>query len=173
MLAGPTRAASLAVEPVDIGSPFLAATQAAAVAAIVHRGLMSSVVMRVHRSVPLAAAGATIMRRKRVRPTTAVEATTMRRKRVKPATAAVEATAAATAAVEATAATAVGRQGRPAERKRDRASHRGQGNRPHDILRFLRADHSTLGWPGGFHSRAIFVAGVFTASCAGAWVTSI
>jgi hypothetical protein len=145
MLAGPTRAASLAVEPVDIGSPFLAATQAAAVAAIVHRGLMSSVVMRVHRSVPLAAAGATIMRRKRVRPTTAVEAT-----------------AAATAAVEATAATAVGRQGRPAERKRDRASHRGQGNRPHDILRFLRADHSTLGWPGGFHSRAIFVAGVFT-----------
>jgi hypothetical protein len=137
VLAGPTRAASLAVEPVDIGSPFRAAPQAAAIAAIVHRGLVSAGVMRVRRSVHLAAVGTTTVAVKTA--TIAMETTTMKRRRMKPATAAAETTAAVEAttptAVETTATPAVG-PGRPAERKGDHANHRGKGNWPHDILRF-------------------------------------
>ena len=116
-----SRSASFAVEPVDVGSPFLAATQAAAIAAnvMVHREMASAEAMRVHRHA--------------VNPTT--HASTVKTRGMKSpmeTTTATMETTTTTATMEPTAAATVG-HGRSAQRNGDHADHRSKCNWPHDV----------------------------------------
>jgi hypothetical protein len=116
-----SRSASFAVEPVNVGSPFLAATQAAAIAVnvMVHREMASADAMRVHRHA--------------VNPT--MHASTVKTRCMKSpmeTTTATMETTTTTATMEPTAAATVG-QGRSAQRNGDHADHRNKCNWPHDV----------------------------------------
>jgi hypothetical protein len=109
-----SRSASFAVEPVNVGSPFLAATQAAAIAVnvMVHREMASADAMRVHRHA--------------VNPT--MHASTVKTRGMKSPME----TTTTTATMEPTAAATVG-HGRSAQRNGDHADHRNKCNWPHDV----------------------------------------
>jgi hypothetical protein len=112
---------------VDVGSPFLAATQAAAIAAnvMVHREMASAEAMRVHRhAVNPTMHASTVKTRGMKSPMETTTAT------METTTATMETTT--TATMEPTTAATVG-HGRSAQRNGDHADHRNKCNWPHDV----------------------------------------